>query len=165
MIYREKDNTCFFTGHRIIPQNLRGLLIAELDKTIRELLNKGFLNFVCGGAIGFDTAAACRAIVASRSNPDLRLILVLPCRDQTMKWKSTHDISLYHEIKGHADEIIYTADLYRDGCMFERNRMMADMSSLCVAYHDGGQTGGTAYTVKYAEKNGMDIINLYNRLH
>lgn len=43
--------------------------------------------------------------------------------------------------------------------MFERNRYMADHSDICVCYCTSGE-GGTAYTVRYAEKKEIPIVNL-----
>lgn len=41
-----------------------------------------------------------------------------------------------------------------------RNRYMVDHSSRLICYYDG-QLGGTDYTVNYARKKGLDIINLH----
>ena len=160
----ERDITCFFTGHRSIPDEVMTPLLGEVDKTIDDLYAEGFRNFICGGAVGFDTVAACRVAVAAKKYDDLRFILVLPCRDQTSRWRRTADLSLYQRIKGLADIVFYARDMYEDGCMLERNRMMADMSSTCVAFYSGVQIGGTAYTVRYAEKEGLRIVNLYERV-
>lgn len=43
--------------------------------------------------------------------------------------------------------------------MFKRNRHLVDNSSVCVAYLTAN-SGGTAYTVNYAESKGLKIINL-----
>ena len=62
-------------------------------------------------------------------------------------------------MKEEADEIIYVQEFYDSKCMMKRNRMMVDMSSLCVAYFDG-KSGGTFNTVKYADESGVSVINL-----
>ena len=160
----DRGSTCFFTGHRSIPDEVMTPLLAEVDGTIESLYGEGFRNFVCGGAVGFDTIAACRVAVAAKKHPDIRFILVLPCRDQTSRWRRTVDLSLYQRIKGFADDVIYARDMYAEGCMHERNRMMADMSSTCVAYYNGARLGGTAYTVRYAEGEGLRIVNLFDRM-
>ncbi len=157
-----KSATCFFTGHRTIAKVGVDRLTCELDRAIDDLIARGYDSFVCGGAVGFDTVAACRVAVAKKRHPHIRLVLVLPCRDQTMKWRSTYDISLYQRLKGLADQIIYSAESYTAGCMHLRNRTMADMSSACVAYYNNSGVGGTAYTVKYATEAGVDVINLYD---
>ena len=43
--------------------------------------------------------------------------------------------------------------------MFERNRKLVDMSTYCICYLTKA-TGGTAYTVKYAKKKNLQIINI-----
>ena len=62
----KKNKTCFFTGHRVIPKKDSSNLLVTLDEKIRELIADGCENFVCGGAVGFDTLAACRVIVAKK---------------------------------------------------------------------------------------------------
>ena len=42
--------------------------------------------------------------------------------------------------------------------MHERNRFMADNSDVLIAVYDGSEKGGTAYTVNYAKKKGLDVI-------
>ena len=41
----------------------------------------------------------------------------------------------------------------------KRNRHLVDHSGVCVAYLTESR-GGTAYTVDYARKNGVPVINL-----
>lgn len=55
--------------------------------------------------------------------------------------------------------MVYTAQQYTKGCMHKRNRHLVDNSSVCVCYLNR-ESGGTAYTVNYAKKNGLEIINL-----
>ena len=45
--------------------------------------------------------------------------------------------------------------------MHKRNRMLVDMSSICICYLTK-DTGGTAYTVKYAEKQKLKILYTNN---
>ena len=137
-------------------------LSALLDREIGVLIEKGCDTFVCGGAVGFDTLAACRVIAAKKKHPHLRLVLVLPCRNQTEKWKRPDDIRLYQQIKGFSSQIIYAEETYTAGCMHKRNRMMADMSTYCIAYYNNVPRGGTAYTVKYAIEHGKTLVNLHD---
>jgi len=154
--------TCFFTGHRTIPKAAMSTVTADLDEVIAQLIASGVDTFICGGAVGFDTLAACRVVVAKKRFPQVSLHLLLPCRDQTAKWRNNYDIALYQRIKGLADEVTYAVEIYTSGCMHLRNRMMADMSDVCIAYYNGG-SGGTAYTVRYARDKGIPIINLYEK--
>ena len=43
--------------------------------------------------------------------------------------------------------------------MHKRNRHLVDHSSICVCYLTEDR-GGTAYTVNYAKKQGLKVINL-----
>ena len=56
---------------------------------------------------------------------------------------------------------MYVSDGYAPGCMQKRNRYMADRSSVCVCWLSS-ETGGTYYTVRYAGRMGLEIINLYS---
>lgn len=47
----------------------------------------------------------------------------------------------------------------RKSAMHKRNRHLVDHSGVCVAYLTESR-GGTAYTVDYARKNGVPVINL-----
>ena len=55
--------------------------------------------------------------------------------------------------------MVYVSRQYTRGCMHERNRHLVDNSSVCVCYLNR-ESGGTAYTVDYAEKQGLEVINL-----
>ena len=65
----------------------------------------------------------------------------------------------YERIKAQADKVVYTAQQYTPGCMHRRNRHLVDNSGVCVCYLTKG-SGGTAYTVRYAENYGREVINL-----
>ncbi|WP_297983767.1 hypothetical protein [uncultured Oscillibacter sp.] len=55
--------------------------------------------------------------------------------------------------------VVYTAQQYTRGCMHKRNRYLVDNSGVCVCYLTK-ERGGTAYTVNYAEKRKLEIINI-----
>ena len=65
----------------------------------------------------------------------------------------------YERIKALADKVVYTSQEYTKGCMHKRNRHLVDHSSVCVCYLTK-KDGGTAYTVDYAERQGLEVINL-----
>lgn len=45
------------------------------------------------------------------------------------------------------------------GCMHRRNRHLVDNSGVCVCYLTRN-SGGTAYTVNYAKKQGVNVFNI-----
>ena len=154
--------TAFFTGHRRIEPAALFHLPRLLDESLTELIEGGFDTFRAGGALGFDTMAALKTLEMKAKYPHIKLHLYLPCRDQDRLW-NLDEMELYHRIMSHADAVHYTADFYRDGCMLQRNREMADGCQLCVAYCHT-TVGGSAYTLRYAQKKGIQLLNLAEML-
>lgn len=153
-----KDKTVCFTGHREIPLLKAGTIKRRLKKTLEDLIEIGYCYFGAGGALGFDTLAAQMVLELKAKYPQIRLILVLPCLSQADGW-SDKDKAVYEDIKKRADKVVYTAQEYFKGCMHKRNRHLVDNSSVCICYLTR-RTGGTAYTVDYADKNGLQVINI-----
>ncbi len=158
----DREKTVCFTGHRTVPDAERAALLSNLYSTVCRLILSGHDSFICGGALGFDTLAAECVIGLREKFPGIRLTLALPCRDQTVKWDDLDALARYKRILGEADDVHYIRDFYTDGCMHERNRWMVDNSCVCIAYLTGGR-GGTKYTVSYAKKQGLTLINLAER--
>lgn len=153
-----RDYTCCFTGHRALPPEERGAIAYQLEQTVIMLIQAGIRFFGAGGARGFDTLAAQTILKLRRKYPHIKLILVLPCLSQTQGWRD-EDIKVYESIKTAADKVTYTSEKYTQGCMHKRNRHLVDHSSICVCYLTE-DWGGTAYTVNYAKKQGLKVINL-----
>lgn len=157
-----KNRTCCFTGHRNIPAKQEKNIFKATIKTIEDLVKKGVLYYGTGGALGFDTIAALAVLEIKKEYPDVRLILVLPCLNQTRGWPK-ESVVLYEAIKKQADKVVYTSQEYTRGCMHKRNRHLVDNSLFCITYLTEVK-GGTAYTVDYASKKGLSIINIANKL-
>ncbi len=153
-----KEKSICFTGHRVIAKAKRQTIESRLKERLTEFINGGYCRFLAGGALGFDTLAANSVLELKEDFPDIKLVLVLPCLAQTKGWKSA-DVAEYERIKSLADEVIYTSEEYTSGCMHKRNRRLVDESSVCIAYLEK-QSGGTFYTVNYAEKNGVRVVNV-----
>lgn len=155
------EKTACFTGHRTIPASHMDKLIRDLDDTIEKYISEGYDCFMAGGAIGFDTVAAFRVLNARNSHPHVKLVLALPCRNQTERWKSLKSLREYQILKDNADAVIYIQTFYDSECMMKRNRFMVDSSSLCIGYVTK-PSGGSASTMRYAQKNNVSFINLGN---
>lgn len=154
-----RNQTCCFTGHRIILPRTIPVLSAQLETTVRSLIGSGIIYFRAGGALGFDTLAAETVLRLRDEFPQIKLNLMLPCHDQTSDW-GKKDIARYEDILKRADEYVYAFDgNYLPGCMLERDRLLVDGSSICVAYCRRPM-GGSAYTVRYARKQGLKLIML-----
>ncbi len=149
---------CCFTGHRQIQASDAERLGKTFDRVVPTLVNMGVTVFRAGGALGFDTYAALKIIEIKRENPDVRLELFLPCREQAKRWNE-YNRGVYEFVLSRADSIMYVSDKYYVGCMQARNRALVDGADICVAYCKS-EGGGTAYTVEYAREKNLKIINL-----
>ena len=150
--------TACFTGHRTLPEAELPEIAERLEGILTALIEQGYRYFGAGGALGFDTLAAQTVLRLRERYPQIRLILVLPCRNQTRGWPQA-DIDTYKAIKRCADKVTYTSENYFQGCMQKRNRHLVDNSSVCICYLTKS-TGGTAYTVNYARRCGLRILNV-----
>ncbi len=153
-----KEHTCCFTGHRHIPPNELLRLRRRLRRELCQLIEQGYNIFCAGGAMGFDTEAAEAVLKLRAEHPHIQLILILPCKTQAASWPPVA-VARYETIKQRYNRYIHVSDDYRDGCMHQRNRQLVDSSSLCLAYCTK-TIGGTAYTINYANKQNVPVINL-----
>ena len=149
---------CCFTGHRALPEAELRPLWELLVRTLRALADGGVREFCAGGALGFDTLAAEAVLMLREERPELRLTLVLPCRDQAARWRP-EEVRRYERIKREADAVEYHGERYAPGCMQRRNRYMVDRSSLVLAVYDG-MLGGTMYTLTYAMRQGVRVVTM-----
>ena len=155
---REKSNTCCFTGHRDISALSYQELADRTDPILQMLINNGYKYFVCGGAIGFDTFAATYVCSLKKRGIDVKLVLMLPCRDQTKNW-GEYEKQVYDYILSRASSAEYITDSYTSWCMHERNRRLVNGSQICIAYMKESR-GGTAFTFNYALQKGLEVINV-----
>lgn len=165
-IIREK--TVCFTGHRSekLPkgealENLRTRLADEIEKAIQD----GYNTFLFGGAYGWDLMAAEEVIkkktVIDLQNPQrVRLIAVIPFEEQAVRY-SLADHERYYEIMPKCDDVITLNTHYNSQCYAQRNQYMVDRSSRVICYWNKQAVSGTAQTVRMAEKQKLEIINLY----
>lgn len=135
-------------------------IVKELRRTIRALAEEGYTVFRSGGALGFDTLAAL-VVLDMREELGIELEVYVPCRDQDKMW-SEKDKKYYNYILSAADRTFCLSEYYTPSCMHTRNRKMVDGSNCCIAFCKRN-SGGTAYTVNYALKNNVRLINLADK--
>ena len=153
-----KNFTCCFTGHRKISAANQLLLRGKIKTAVLSLIEKGYTDFVAGGALGFDTIAAEVVLSLKEDHPEIKLIIVAPYADQALEWDLNSQVT-YHRIIEAADQYICLSQQYTDDCMKKRNRYMVDMSSVCISYCTRPRSGA-AQTIGLARENGLDIIEL-----
>ncbi len=159
--------SCSFTGHR--PQRFPWrfneddprciALKSVLTEQIKALVESGATNFFSGMALGVDVWAAQIVLTLRETDPRLKLHCVLPCKDQDTKW-NTAARKIYHAILERADTVQYVSQDYYNGCMLDRNRRLVDLADILLAVWDGKPAGGTAATVRYAQKQKREIIRI-----
>ena len=150
----QTDTTCFFTGHRDIPPESYNHIYELVLYNIQKLYKEGITDFVCGGALGFDTLAA-NAVIEARQDLDIKLHLILPCSDQNKSFTDSQKFE-YERIIQLADSVQILHERYVRGCMHERNRELVKNSCCGIAYCLKTE-GGSAYTVKYAILQNLPI--------
>ena len=156
-----RSQTCCFTGHRQLPSHAPPAIRAGLEREIRAFLHQGGQYFGSGGALGFDTLAAQTVLDLREEFPQIRLILVLACADQTKLWPREEAVRL-GRIRAEADKTVILSPAYTPGCMQARNRHLARNSALCICYLNR-RHGGTFHTVMCCEELGVRVVNLADR--
>lgn len=152
-----REYTCCFSGHREISDNERRQIRPRLREAVETLIARGVTDFITGGAYGFDAMAAQEVLYQRKFHP-IRLILALPCPDQTKNWPPSA-VAEYESIRAQADEEQVLSMVYHKGCMLKRNDWMVAHSAYLICYRKT-LSGGTAYTVKQATKADLRIRNL-----
>lgn len=153
---------CCFTGHRTLGKMLDVELYNKTKKLILQLVDEdGFTDFRAGGAVGFDTLAAACVLDVKCERPDVKLHLILPCKDQDKKF-SPFQKKLYHFTVANADTVSYIQERYAPGVMQARNRALVEGADLCIACL-AHLSGGTYQTVNMARKRGIKVINVLKK--
>ena len=157
-----KYNACSFTGHRAIEPRHIGKIDAMVARAVEYAYNEGCRKFYCGGALGFDTVAARQIIQFRLRHPDCELHLVIPCKNQSERW-SKRQKEMYEYILSVSDTVSFLSEEYRDGCMRERNKKLAELSDIVIAYVNRGNSGA-GQTVRLAKGLGKTVYNIYPAL-
>ena len=153
----KREMTCCFTGHRYIEAAKENIIKKRVEEEIENLIEKGVVYFGSGFARGFDLIAA-SAVLKLKEKNKIWLIAVIPCKDQDKYWNND-ERCFYDELLKKVDKTVILSEYYYNGCMYKRNRHLVDFSSYCICYKNK-DSGGTAYTVSYAAKKGLNIINI-----
>ncbi len=150
---------CAFSGHRVIAAEKIEPLTELLRRAVAYAYEQGCRSFFCGGAVGFDTYAAKAVILFRVKHPDVRLVLMLPCADQSEGWSAAQRAA-YDYILSEADEAVILSEAYHRGCMQRRNRALVEHADMLICYV-GREGSGSAQTMHLAEKKGIPIYNLF----
>ena len=168
-----KATTACLTGHRpkSLPwkynENSKSCkrFKKDLKNIFKNLIQEGITIFLSGMAEGFDMIGAEILINLRKRNKHIKIVAVVPCCNQEIKWAKSQQIR-YHRVLKKCDEIIILSNKYTTTCMIERNRFMVENSNTVIAGYIG-ENGGTRYTIQYAQEKGLQIfiidLNLYKK--
>jgi uncharacterized phage-like protein YoqJ len=148
------DYSVAFTGH----QSYDGQSTQVLCAMLRKLCMTGYDTFLSGMACGFDLAAAEAVLALRQEYPILKLIAVVPFVGQEKKFSET-DRARYRTILQAAHQIVTLADSYTKGAYYRRNDYLVEHAGKVVAWYIRRQSG-TGYTIRRAQKRGIEVINL-----
>ncbi|MCF0121053.1 MAG: DUF1273 family protein [Oscillospiraceae bacterium] len=162
----ERETTCCFSGYR--PQKLpwgsnerdercRRLRL-RLYNIVSALYDAGIRRFICGMALGCDTYF-CEAVVKLREERwDVTLEAAIPGGSQSERWNADAQ-RRYDRLISQCDRQTVISEGDMNESLLARNRYMVDSSAVLVCVYDG-QPGGTLYTLRYARRMGLEIIEL-----
>ena len=156
---------CAFTGHRPksfpwkYDEKARDCVQLKevLAVQIKQLAEQGVTTWLTGMAQGVDLWAAEIVLDLKKKNPALRLHCILPCEGQERKWLASEQ-ERYRSILRQAGEVIYVNREYTSDCMLARNRYLVEHSFVLLAVYNGSCRSGTGMTVRYAQKQGREVI-------
>lgn len=156
-----KFETVSFTGHR--PQTVAGKeqwIMAALHVVTLRLIQQGTKKFISGGALGVDQWAA-EVVLSHRDKfPYIQLVIARPFPSQDTMWTNDQKIA-YANLCGQATNVI---DICPEPCApykyHIRDRWMVDKCDLLVAVWNGLPKGGTASTVRFAQKVRKPILHI-----
>lgn len=157
-----------FTGHR--PESLpygdggqdtaycrmKELLLRE----IKYWASQGCETFYGGVARGMDIVFGEQVLLAKQQgHPGIKLVGVIPFEEQAATWSEAWRSRYFSLMSKSDDEVLISAHYTKD-CYHRRNRYMVDNADVLIAVYNGSDSGGTAYTVRYANQKGKMVVVL-----
>ena len=156
-----RQRTCCFTGHREIREKDLPGILERTEQVVRRLIEKDVAFFGVGGAVGYDTEAA-KLLFRLRATDyqHIKVILVYPFEGFTGRWSDAQRAE-YSRLLPRYDKTVCVAQRASREAYLERDRHLVDSSAYCITYCTHN-SGGTAYTVRYAHQQGVTVFNTAN---
>lgn len=163
---RARQESCCFTGHRPgkLPwgyneEDPRCLALKRrMADAVAAAYEQGYRHFLCGMAQGCDLYFCECALALREERPDVTVEAAIPCPTQADAWPAAQR-ERYDRLVSSCDFETLVSARYTPSCMQRRDRYMVDHASLLIAAFDG-TAGGTRYTVEYAMRRGISVVDL-----
>lgn len=155
----KRAHRCCFTGHR--PEKLsmpEAMVVAALQKEIRQAIADGFNVFLSGMARGVDLWAAEAVLRFRNANRSVKLICASPYPGFEERWSRAWQ-GRYRQVMVRADLVRFISPGYHPACFQQRNEWMVDHAARVIAVWNG-QPSGTKNTIDYAARQGIPIITI-----
>lgn len=150
--------TCCFTGHRNLPIHQEEEIWQRVRTRLYPLLERGVRYFGVGGALGFDTLVAEKLLNLRKTYPQIRVILVQPFQGYQSRWTPAQQ-ACAAAVENRVDKVVICCQTPSREAFLARDRHLVDGSAYCIGYCTRS-TGGTAYTLRYAQKQGLQVWNI-----
>ena len=150
--------TCCFTGHRNLLAGQENEIWKRVYACLEPLLKEGVRYFGVGGALGFDTLVAERLIALRESQPQIRIILVQPFQGYQSRWTPARQARAA-AVEARVDKVVVCCQTPSREAFLARDRHLVDNAGCCIAWCTRA-TGGTASTLRYAQKHGLRVWNV-----
>ena len=159
----ERKTTCCFTGHRpeklpwgMDEQDPRCVAVKEqLTQAIQRAYDRGCRHFISGMARGGDLYFAEAVLKLRERHPEVTLECARPCETQADRW-SPPERRRYRAILDQCNYETLVQHCYDRSCMMRRNRYMVDHSGHLIGLYNREPKGGTAATLAYAMRSGLE---------
>lgn len=146
------EKICCVTGHRYVHAHDVTYVKSKLQDEIELAISEHFTTFITGMADGVDLLFAELVIEKKSIYPQLRLEAAIPYCNRLY----SKNIQLQKCLAG-CNSIHIQQQKYDMNCYMNRNRYMVDQSSRVIAVYDGRKSGGTLFTMKYAQTLGREV--------
>jgi len=108
-------------------------------------------------AIGYDICMAHACVMLG-----IPFVAAVPFLGQESRWPETSRVRYASLLRRASHVQMVCEGEYAAWKMQKRNEYMMDRATLCLALYNGKPKGGTANAVAYAERIGLQILNLWS---
>lgn len=146
---------CMVTGHRALAPQKDGEIRFALRQELFRAIDQGYTHFLSGFAQGVDLLFAELVVQMKERFPYVTLEAALP-HPQRLRCPDPR----FQELLAACDVLGVHSPAYGPQCFMKRNRYMVSRAQRVIGLYDGRPGGGTAATLRYAARQGKEIVTI-----